>query len=144
MLGVSRRQERVGSLIRRVLAHAILHELSDPRIEPLTSITRVEVSPDLSFAKIFVSVMAPEGRQRACLEALRAASGRLRGLLGREIEMRQVPEIAIVNDDSLHIAARTMEIIERSVAEDQARRAEAAARAPAEPEPKNQPEEIAE
>jgi ribosome-binding factor A len=120
---LTRRAERVASQIRRLVAELIQHRLADPRVAPLTSITRVTVSPDLTFAKIYVSVMATPGKQSATLAALRHATGMVRTYLGRELGLRHAPEVAFELDESLQKAAQTIELIDRTMAEDAARRA---------------------
>lgn len=117
---MTRRVERVSSQIRRILADAILHRLADPHIVPLTSVTRVTISPDLAVAKVYVSVMAEPQQQHETLRALRRAVGRLRKLLGEELSLRLVPELLFLQDESLQRAAETLALIDRSVAEDQA------------------------
>ena len=67
---MSRRTERLASIIQQELAAIILHELSDPRLQGFPSITRVKVSPDLAAADIFVTVMGTLGQQKAALNAL--------------------------------------------------------------------------
>ena len=114
---MSRRTERVASLVRSILAEAIQCRLSDPRIEALTSITRVEVSPDLSYARVFVSVMAPETRQKLTVQALTHATHPLRRYLGDRLTMRQVPELDFRLDDSIQQSFRTVQELDRLMAE---------------------------
>ncbi len=109
---MSRRIQRVASLIRTILAEAIQSRLSDPRIEPLTSITRVEVSADLSIAHVHVSVMAEAPRRELTVRALRHASGRLRSLVAREVSLRQVPELDFQLDESVQQSFRTVQQID--------------------------------
>ena len=109
---MSRRTERVASLIRTIVAEAIQSRLSDPRIEPLTSITRVEVSADLSVAHVYVSVMAEAVRRELSVRALRHASGRLRSLVAREVSLRQVPELDFRLDESVQQSFRTVQQID--------------------------------
>lgn len=109
---VSRRTERVASLVRAILAEAIQNRLSDPRIEPLTSITRVEISADLSVAHVYVSVMAEQRRRELTLRALRHAAGRLRSLVAHEITLRQTPQLEFRLDDSVQQSFRTVQQID--------------------------------
>ncbi|MFH1746793.1 MAG: 30S ribosome-binding factor RbfA [Planctomycetota bacterium] len=111
------RTEKLGHAIRAVLAEAIQTRLSDPRIELLTSITHVEVSADLSLARVYVSVMAPEVRRKLCLQALHGASGRLRRALGERLVMRIVPRLEFVLDDSIQRAFNTVQAIDEAMAE---------------------------
>ena len=109
---VSRRTERVASLVRAILAQAIQNRLSDSRIEPLTSITRVEISADLSVAHVYVSVMAEQKRRELTLRALRHAAGRLRSLVAHEITLRQTPQIEFRLDESVQQSFRTVQQID--------------------------------
>ena len=114
---VSRRTDRIGNLIRTVVAGAILQRLNDPRIELLTSVTHVEVSADLSVARVHVSVMAPEAQQKLCLAALCSAAGRIRALVNERVVLRHVPRLDFVLDDSVQRAFRTVEAIDAAMAE---------------------------
>src|SRR5437764_11483363 len=75
---VSRRTERLSSLIQQELALMILRELNDPRLTGLPSITRVKVSDDLSYADVYVTSMGTPGQQSAALHALQHSAGMLR------------------------------------------------------------------
>ncbi len=104
-----------------MLAEAIQTRLSDPRIPPLTSITRVEVAPDLASARVRVSVMAPEAQRKLCVEALRQAGGRLRAVVAEQVVLRHVPRLVFVLDDSVRRACETVESLNQIMAELNAR-----------------------
>jgi ribosome-binding factor A len=111
---VSRRTERVASVIRDVIAEGIRTQLSDPRLDPWTSVTRVQVSPDLAVAHVNVSVMSENpARRRLCVQALQAAAGRLRTLLARRLTARQTPRLEFHLDDSVQQSLRTIDTIDR-------------------------------
>lgn len=114
---MSRRLERIGSVVRSVVSEAILTRLNDPRIPSLTSVTHVEVSPDLSVAKVHISVMAEDSRQRLCVTALENAAGRIRGMLGERLVARQVPRLKFVLDNSLKQSFETIQAIDAAMAE---------------------------
>lgn len=138
---MSRRSERVASLIRSIVAEALQRHVSDPRLETLTSITRVEVSADLSVAKLYVSVMDEnEARRKLAIEALRSASGRLRRLVGEQVTLRQVPELIFRLDDSVRKGMETVRIIDETMREYDAAETSDSADAPPNDNP---PEEIA-
>ena len=88
---MSRRAERISSLIQQELAAIIMRELNDPRLPIITSITNVEVSSDLSVADVYVSMMGTEGQQTAGLNALRHSAGLLRTVLTKSMNLRQAP-----------------------------------------------------
>lgn len=123
-----RRVQRVAHVIRAIVAEAIQTRISDPRVERLTSITRVEVSPDLSVAHVHVSVMAAPARQRLTLMALERAAGRMRSLVGAQIALRQAPTIRFHLDTALQKGLKTIAILDGLMAEADA---DAAARAAA-------------
>lgn len=95
-----RRQERVADLIRDEVSQIIQHEMDDPRLG-LISITHVEMSPDLRYARLFVSVYGPENEQRDALVALNNASSFIRRTLAPRIRMRVLPDISFRLDRSM-------------------------------------------
>lgn len=110
---MSRRVERVSHLLRSLIADAILTRLNDPRIARFTSVTKVETSPDLSFARVFISVMGSESEENSTLKGLTHAAGRIREFLKDHIEMRQVPGLVFEIDQSLKKAAAMVEQLDR-------------------------------
>ncbi len=118
---MSRRTERLSSLIQRIIAGEIQRGLGDPRIAPLTSITRVEISADLSSAKIFVSVFGEDAAGRSTIRALASAAGHLRAVLADEISIRTVPRLTFKLDESLKRGFEVTQMIEREMAELNAR-----------------------
>lgn len=92
-----RRAERWADQIRAEVAEMISAELKDPRIG-FTTVTRVEVSGDLQYARVFVSVLGSDEVRQRSLEGLTSAAGYLRHELGQRLRMRRVPELAFVLD----------------------------------------------
>lgn len=119
------RPERVAQVIREVVSEAIASKLNDPRIEPLSSVTRVEVSGDLEHAKVWVSVMGAAAAGRRTLAGLQAAAGYVQRLVAAELSLRVTPHLSFHLDESLKKAAETIRLIDESMAE--IRRREAAA-----------------
>ena len=105
------RAERVSDEIRRRLTDLIHTELKDPRVSFLSSITRVQMSPDLRYAKVFVSVMGTPEEQKESVEALRHAAGFLRRALGVDLRLRHTPEIHFVLDHSIEEGDRVLRIM---------------------------------
>ena len=101
------RIDRISEEVRREVDRIIREELNDPRIAGTFSITRAEVTRDLRFAKIFVSVLEDDKRDDM-LKALKSAAGYIRRELARGIVIRQSPELSFVKDENLaygvHIA----------------------------------------
>ena len=96
----SRRVEKAAEAIREVVSMAILTELSDPRIRDVT-VTYVEVSADLRYAKVHVSVMGDETRQTLTLRGLQSAAGFLQAKIAREIEIRYTPKLTFLLDQGV-------------------------------------------
>ncbi|MEE9296879.1 MAG: 30S ribosome-binding factor RbfA [Phycisphaerae bacterium] len=111
----SHRVERMASIVRTIVADAIRNKLNDPRIAPLSSVTRVEMSGDLQVAKVFVSVPGSDAVRRRTLAGLTHARGHIQRIVAHSLSVRQCPEIRLKLDDSLKLAAETMRIIEQSV-----------------------------
>lgn len=118
---MSRRTERVSHLLRNVIADALRTEISDPRVEPLTSITRVEISDDLSIARVYVSVMAPEARRKLTVQALQAAAGRIRSVVKEQVVLRTLPRLTFYLDESVKRSAEMVNTLDRLMDEANAR-----------------------
>src|SRR5215212_5208768 len=98
---MSRRTERLGSTIHQELASMILRDLNDPRILPLTSVTRVKVAEDLSTADVFITVMGTPGQQTAALNALKHSAGLMRTRLTKDLSLRLAPFLKFQLDKDL-------------------------------------------
>ncbi len=107
------RPERVAQMIRRELSDIIARRLRDPRIGQWVSITDVEITRDLSFARVYVSILAPEGERDRTLATLKAATGYVRSQLAPRLDLREVPELRFELDTSLETGARVDEILRR-------------------------------
>jgi ribosome-binding factor A len=88
----SRRVLKAAEAVREVVGMAILADLKDPRIENVT-VTRVEVTPDMREAKVYVSVMGDDAQQRLCLHGLQSAAGFLQQKIGKRIDTRYTPRL---------------------------------------------------
>ena len=87
------RAQRVGEEIKKEVSEIIRMELKDPALEKMTSVTDAEVSRDLGYARIYVSIYAPETEQAEVLKVLDKASGFIRSELGKRIRLRHIPEL---------------------------------------------------
>jgi ribosome-binding factor A len=115
---MSRRTERVSELLREELSDLLLRELRDPRLDGLISITRVELSPDLYNARVFVSVMSETADPDEALKALNAAAGFLHKELVHRLEMRRVPFLTFHLDKSIEEGAAVLEKLNRVLHQD--------------------------
>ena len=114
------RTRRVGEQIQRELAALIRDEIDDPRIG-MVSISGVEISRDLSHAKVFFSTMVSPGEDQdpdVSLRVLQGAAGFLRRLLGQHLDMRHVPQLHFKQDNTLEQGARLSALIDNAVRAD--------------------------
>lgn len=93
------RLSRIDHEMQRVLGTVISQELKDPRMG-FTTVTRVEATQDLRFAKVYVSIIGDRHVARQTMDALEHAAGFLRGELGHQIKLRYTPELSFVEDRS--------------------------------------------
>jgi ribosome-binding factor A len=99
----SRRQQQVGDFVRDEISQILLYDMKDPRLG-LVSLTRVEMSPDLRYARVFVSVYGDEDERQDTLRALSGAAGYIRRLLAPRIHARHIPELSFRLDRSMEHA----------------------------------------
>jgi ribosome-binding factor A len=114
------RSRRVAEQIQRELAVLIQQELKDPRLGMLT-ISAVEVSKDMSTAKVFVTVFNEEQDRKQTLEALQHATGFLQHELGRLMSLRIIPKLRFVYDESIVRGAELSALIDKAVKQDRAK-----------------------
>lgn len=97
-----RRQERMNIEIQRALARIIQEQIKDPRIDfTSVSIIRVEVSNDLSHARVYVSVLGDSKKQDETMQALQKAKGYIRTELAQKIQVKHAPELDFRLDRSI-------------------------------------------
>ena len=104
----SNRIGRINEEIQRELS-ALIRTVKDPRVKGLISITAVDTTPDLKYAKVYVSVL-DKGDVHEVVKGLKSAAGYLREL-GRALQLRYTPELTFTPDDSIAEGARILEII---------------------------------
>jgi ribosome-binding factor A len=109
------RSSRVAHQIQRALSELIRREVRDPRLGMVT-LTEVQMSKDLSYAKVFYSVLGAERAQAQ--EILDEAADMLRGPVGRALGLRHSPELRFVNDELIENGAKLSALIQKAVKED--------------------------
>ena len=115
----TRRVEKVASIIRSVVSDAIANRLSDPRISPFASVTRVDVSGDLRHTTVFISVLGDEASGRKTMAGLEHAKGHVQSLLAKRLTTRQCPHLRFRLDESIKKGTETIRLIDQTIAEDQ-------------------------
>lgn len=114
------RRRRVAEQLKRELSLLIATEVKDPRTAGAT-VTDVEISRDLAYAKVYVGVYDPGVEGAAVVAALRRAAGFLRGRLGTELRLRAIPELRFIEDVTEREAHRLERLIDDAVTEDRRR-----------------------
>lgn len=107
------RKDRVESALREELATLIAREVKDPRVAGagLIGVTRVECTPDLSVARVYVSIYADDAVAKRALAGLAASAGFLRGPVGRRLNLQRPPELRFVRDESAVLNLKLTSIV---------------------------------
>lgn len=103
------RMERMASVIRQVVSDCIANRLSDPRLARFITVTRVELSPDLALANVYLSIMGTEAQAATSMKGMTSARGLIQTQLARELDVRQCPAITFHLDKGLKIGAAILE-----------------------------------
>ena len=112
------RTDRIAPLIMREAEKIIREDLSDPRTKCLFSITHVDVTKDLRYAKVFVSIYE-EDKREGMMKALKSAAGFIRRGVGQAIQLRYTPELLFVLDTSIEYGVHMSKLInDLHIAED--------------------------
>ena len=106
------RHEKLQALFLREITDIIQFSLKDPHVGFVT-ISEVQVTNDLSYAKVFVSFLGQDTRSAAGLKALNRAKGFIRSELAKRVRVYKVPELTFVIDKSMENAQRINDIIDR-------------------------------
>ena len=109
----TRRQEKVVRVIKEEVSDAIANHLSDPRIEALVSVTRVEVSADLRTASVYLSFFgADEAAQNRTFAAITHARSRIQSLLGQKMQSKFCPILHFFKDEKFKKTLETMRLLD--------------------------------
>ncbi|QDU87534.1 Ribosome-binding factor A [Pirellulimonas nuda] len=128
----SRRTLKAAEAIREVVSMTILTGLRDPRVQDVT-VTHVEVSPDMRQAKVHVSVMGDEAKQKLSLHGLRSSAGFLQSKISERIDTRYTPRLVFELDDGVKKSIAIAKLLEEVLEKDRA--------APADQEPEESEEQ---
>lgn len=103
------RTTRIAEEIKKEVSYMIQNELKDPRVTGLISITKILLTKDLKYCKIYISVFGSD--KEAALQGIKSGAGYMRKELGRRIQIRIVPELQFVLDDSIEYGAHINEVL---------------------------------
>jgi ribosome-binding factor A len=113
------RNQRLGTEVLRTLSQLLRFETKDPRLQNV-SLTGVDLTRDLSVARVFYNMMDPAAAVEPVAEGLQNASGFLRSKLARALKIRHVPELRFVHDDSAEESDRISQMIDKALNPDKA------------------------
>jgi ribosome-binding factor A len=105
------RSQRMGTQVLRTLSELLRFESKDPRLKGI-SLTAVELTRDLSVARVHFSLFNPDEDVEPVIEGLAKANGFLRAKLGSELKVRHVPQLRFVHDDSAKYAAHISDLLD--------------------------------
>lgn len=114
------RTDRLNELVQRELAQMIQQEVKDPRLGMVT-VSAVEITRDLAYAKVYVSIYDTDDKIKQNLAILNHAAGFLRSMLAKRIKIRTVPELHFIYDNSIVEGQRLSSIIDQAIAEDESK-----------------------
>ena len=117
---------RINGEVQKELSTLIRGEIKDPRIHPMTSVTAVEVAPDLKTCRAYISVLGSGEVKKATMDGLNSAEGYIRRLLAKNLNLRNTPEIRFILDESIEYGVNMSKLI------DDVARKDASARGPEE------------
>ncbi|CAA9276636.1 MAG: hypothetical protein AVDCRST_MAG77-3556 [uncultured Chloroflexi bacterium] len=106
----SRRRDRLGALIEEILSD-LIRQMKDPRVAGLVSVARVQVTPDASLARVFISVMGSDEERQGTIRALEHGAGFLRSQLGQQLTIRHVPQLQFTLDRSIEQGDQVLHLI---------------------------------
>lgn len=109
-----RRQNRISDLIREKIAELILNGIKDPQVKGFITVTRVETTPDLKLANVYVSILSEGVERRKALAGLKRAAGFIKGCLGRDLGLRFTPDLEFKLDDSFEYQQRIDELLHQA------------------------------
>ena len=117
---------RINGVVQKELSTLIRCEIKNPRIHPMTSVTAVEVAPDLKTCRAYISVLGSGEAKKATMDGLNSAEGYIRRLLAKNLNLRNTPEIRFILDESIEYGVNMSKLI------DDVARKDASARGPEE------------
>lgn len=120
---------RVNAEVQHELSNIIRNEIKDPRISAMTSVVAVDVTPDLKYAKAYISVLGNKEEQENTIKGLKNAEGYIRRQLAATINLRNTPQITFVLDQSIEYGVNMSKLIDevnKNLSEDEEADEEAA------------------
>lgn len=110
---------RINSEVQKEIADIIRSDIKDPRIKPMTSVTGADVTKDLKYCTVYVSVLGNEEEAKETLEGLKNAAGFIRRELALKLNLRNTPELRFILDNSLEYGMKMSKLIDEVMHKDE-------------------------
>lgn len=111
------RTDRISEEMKKEISAIILNDLKDPRLSKLISITTADVTRDLRYAKIYLSVLGTDEEKKEVLKGMKGAAGFIRREIGQRLKLRYTPELLFELDNSIERGAYITKLINDTMAE---------------------------
>jgi ribosome-binding factor A len=105
------RLDRVNSLLKEVIVEVIQRDVHNPRVTTFVSVTKVDVSPDLHHAKVYISLIATDAEKEKTLQALQSAAGFIAVHASKKVKLRYFPQLTFILDKGLEEHMRIHKIL---------------------------------
>lgn len=115
------RVDRLNSLLKEVISEVIRNDVKNPHVPSLITVTRVDITKDLHYAKVYISVIGSEAQKVETLHALQSAAGFIAVNSSKKVVMRYFPELTFKLDDSVEKHMRIEELLDQISQEREAR-----------------------
>jgi len=116
------RTDRIAVEIQKEISDIIMNSIKDPRIPQMVSVTRVKVTKDLRYAKVYISIYGSDEEKQNAMAALKGAAGFVRREIGQRIQLRYTPEIVFEPDNSIEHGMHISKLIEETLHSEKERR----------------------
>jgi ribosome-binding factor A len=103
--------DRVNDLLREAVSEIMADQLKDPRMATLVSVTRVDTSPDLGHARVYVSIMGGQEDKSNTITALKSASGYIRRNLRKSVDLKKTPALEFHLDETIERGNQVLKLI---------------------------------
>jgi ribosome-binding factor A len=116
-----KRTDRLNSLLKEVIAEVVMHDIRNPKVSRLVTIKKVDITKDLHYAKVFISLVGSPQEKAQTLQALQSASSFISLQASKKVVMRYFPSLTFFLDDTLEDELRIHNLLEQ-IHDEQSRR----------------------
>jgi ribosome-binding factor A len=91
----------------------VIKEMNDPRVSEMASVTRVDISRDLMYAKVYISIFDNDKKKNSTIETLNHAQHHIKNEIGARIKIRRLPEVTFILDNSIEYSSHISELLKK-------------------------------